>query len=407
LRDRVLSTTTPAPLPHSSAAFVGLPRSATVPLAWRNLVANKSRLFRSAGGIGFAVLLMLMQLGFEQAFFNSALEVIRELDGDIVIQSSHKYAFATRDPFPLSELDAARKVPNVASVRPLYADWFDFFWKSPANGKVFLVRAFGFDPDEPVFLYSDVNDDRSKLKEANTVLVDRRARRFLGMDTGANESELNGAKVKIVGDFALGPDFQSDGTVIMSDRTFASLLRGPAGNPTNLDFGILKVSQGADVASVQQAVRKALPDTVAVFTKPELIAFERKFQADVSSAGPIFAMGTIVGFVVGMLISYQVTYTDLSDQLPQYATLKAMGYRTRYLLRVVLEQAAFNALAGWVPALLLSLLLYYVIGRLALLPLHITGYLIFVSLGLTLGMCLISAAIAVRRVIRADPAEVF
>jgi ABC-type antimicrobial peptide transport system permease subunit len=30
-----------------------------------------------------------------------------------------------------------------------------------------------------------------------------------------------------------------------------------------------------------------------------------------------------------------------------------------------------------------------------------------VSLGLTLGMCLVSAAIAVRRVIRADPAEVF
>ena len=94
-----------------------------------------------------------------------------------------------------------------------------------------------------------------------------------------------------------------------------------------------------------------MPDTIAVFTKPELIEFERKFQADVSSAGPIFAMGTIVGFVVGMLISYQVTYTDLSDQLPQYATLKAMGYRTGYLLRVVFEQAAFNALAGWVPAL--------------------------------------------------------
>jgi len=118
-------------------------------------------------------------------------------------------------------------------------------------------------------------------------------------------------------------------------------------------------------------------------------------------------MGTIVGFVVGMLISYQVTYTDLSDQLPQYATLKAMGYRTGYLLRVVFEQAAFNALAGWVPALLLSLLLYYVIGRLALLPLHMTARVMLVSLGLTLGMCLISAAIAVGRVITADPAEVF
>jgi putative ABC transport system permease protein len=76
-------------------------------------------------------------------------------------------------------------------------------------------------------------------------------------------------------------------------------------------------------------------------------------------------------------------------------------------MRVVFEQAAFNALAGWVPALLLSILLYYVIGRVALLPLHMTMRVTLVSLGLTLGMCLVSAAIAVRRVITADPAEVF
>jgi len=378
------------------------PRS--VPLAWRNLVANKRRLLRSASGIGFAVLLMLMQLGFEQAFFDSSLEVIRGLDGDILIESVHKYQFATRDPFPMSDLDTARKVTGVASARPFYADWFDFFWKNPTDGKVFLVRAFGFNPDEPVILFPDVNTNREKLQEANAVLVDRRARRFLGMDTAATETEINGAKTKIVGGFALGPDFVSDGTVVMSDRTFASLLHGAA---TDVDVGVIKVHPGEDPKVVQRALRNALPATIAVFTKPELIEFERKFQAAVSSAGPIFAMGTIVGFVVGMLISYQVTYTDLADQLPQYATLKAIGYRTGYLLRVVLEQAAFNALAGWIPALLVSILLYRIIGRAALLPLHMTGKIMLVSLGLTLGMCLISAAIAAGRVIRADPAEVF
>ena len=375
-----------------------------MPLAWRNLVDNKERLLRSAAGIGFAVLLMLMQLGFEQAFFDSALEVIRGLDGDILIQSVHKYQFATRDPLPMADLDTARKVTGVASARPLYADWFDFFWKNPTDGKVFLVRAFGFNPDEPVFLFPDVNTNREKLREANAVLVDRRARRFLGMDTAATETEINGVKAKIVGGFALGPDFVSDGTEIMSDRTFASLLHSTA---PGVDVGVIKVHPGEDPMVVQRALRKALPATIAVFTKPELIEFERKFQAAVSSAGPIFAMGTIVGFVVGMLISYQVTYTDLADQLPQYATLKAIGYRTGYLLRVVFEQAAFNALAGWISALLVSILLYRIIGQAALLPLHMTAKIIFVSLGLTLGMCLISAAIAVGRVIKADPAEVF
>jgi len=396
----------PSPQRHRPGLAAGLqPKS--VPLAWRNLLANKPRLFRSASGIGFSVLLMLMQLGFEQAFFDSSLEVIRGLDGDILVQSIHKYQFATRDPFPRAVLDTAGKVPGVTSVRPLYVDWFDFFWKNPFDGKVFLVRAFGFDPDQPVFSFPEVNANREKLKDANTVLIDRRARRFLGMDRDPAEAELNDSKVKIAGSFALGPDFQSDGTVIMSDRTFASLLRGPAGNLSEVDLGVIEVSSGEDVAAVRQALSKALPNTVAIFTKPQLIEFERKFQADVSSAGPIFWMGTIVGFVVGMLISYQVTYTDLADQLPQYATLKAIGYRTGYLLRVVLEQAACNALAGWVPAWLVSIVLYYFIGRLALLPLRMSVNVTLVSLGLTVGMCLISAVFAVKRVIQADPAEVF
>src|ERR1041385_6202111 len=98
-------------------------------------------------------------------------------------------------------------------------------------------------------------------------------------------------------------------------------------------------------------------------------------------------MGTIVGFVVGMLISYQIIFTDLSDQLPQYATLKGMGYGNFYLVRVVIGQAALSALAGYVPAWLLCLLVYRVIGEIALLPLHMTLELTLLSLGLTLGMC--------------------
>jgi putative ABC transport system permease protein len=241
------------------------------------------------------------------------------------------------------------------------------------------------------------------------VLVDRRARPFLGMAGDARETEINGRTVRIVGSFALGPDFMSNGTVMMSDQTFAGLLTGNRDNPAALpvEFGIVKAQPGADLAAVQQALAAALPSEVRVLSKPQLIAFERAFQADLSSAGPIFWMGTFVGFIVGMLISYQVIYTDLSDQLPQYATLKGMGYETSYLVRMVFEQAALSAIVAYVPAWLLCLLVYYVIGVLALLPLHMTLALTLLSLALTLGMCLLAAGLAIRRVVAADPAEVF
>lgn len=373
-----------------------------VPLAWYNLVAKKPRLIRSSAGIGFAVLLMLMQLGFAAAFFNSSLMILRALDADLVIESTHKYCFTAQQPFAPELVAKAGAVPGVKSASPLYADWYDTFWKNPFDGKVFLVRAFAFDPDQPVFRFPEVAAQARKLAAADSVLIDRRARPFLGMDRAPAASEINGRKVRVVGSFVLGPDFQSDGTVITSAQTFRKLFPG-----TGVEAGIIKLAPGADRNSVIARLKAALPRDIAVLTKAQTLDREEKFQAAVSSAGPIFAMGTIVGFVVGMLISYQVIATDLSEQLPQYATLKAMGYRRFALIGTVLEQAGLSALAGWVPAFVVSLALYRLIAEVALIPLAMSLGIALLSLALTLGMCLVSAALAVRRVLTADPAEVF
>jgi putative ABC transport system permease protein len=417
----------------ASQAIARVTGMRSVPLAVRNLVANKRRLVRSSAGIGFAVLLMLVQLGFERGFFNSSLAMVRQLDADLVIISASKYQFRSRDPFAASTLDSVTGVAGVASVAPLYAAWQDFFWKDPASDKVYLVQVFAFDPDRPVFLSPEIREQGARLNAADSVIVDRRARSFLGMASAAGNTEINGRIVHIVGSFAIGPDFMSDGTVMMSEATFARLLPGareqpriqlvagnwlspgarpPPANPEKpaavpVEFGLVKIRPGEDVAHVQQALAAALPPEIRVLTKPQLVTLERDFQADLSSAGPIFWMGTVVGFVVGLLISYQIIYTDLSDQLPQYATLKGMGYNNGYLVRVVIEQAALSGLAGYVPAWLLCLVVYRVIGTIALLPLQMTLSLTLLSLGLTLGMCVLSALLAIRRVIAADPAEVF
>src|SRR5207248_9984549 len=95
-----------------------LPNTRFVPLAWRNLVANKARLVRSSAGIGFAVMLMLVQLGFERGFFNASLGMIRQLDGDLFVMRASKYRFGAEDPFARRDLDAAPGVTGVASVAP-------------------------------------------------------------------------------------------------------------------------------------------------------------------------------------------------------------------------------------------------------------------------------------------------
>jgi putative ABC transport system permease protein len=385
-------------------------RRGEVPLAWRNAVSDPRRLLRSTSGIAFAVLLMLLQLGFRGAFLDSALEVIRSIDGDIVLTSATKFRFGYKDSFSRRQLYAARGVEGVEWARPIYGEWTRSLWRNPQTNKTYNLQVLAFDPDQPVFLFPELEGRLLDLRQPDTAFADSRARRFVGLAQEGTETELARRKLRIIGNFRLGPDFTTDGTLLTSDRTFLKFfaLRPPEEvQPPDVEFGIIKVKPGRNVDDVQRALRQVLPLSVVVRTKSELIGLEIAFQNDVSPVGPIFLLGTFIGFVVGMMISYQILYTDLSDQLSQYATLKAMGYDGRYLIRVVLQQASFYGLVGFGPALAVGIGLFHVIGEIALLPMRMTPGIALGSLVLTLTMCVLSGALAVRRVLALDPAEVF
>ena len=381
-----------------------------VPLGWRILTADNARLARSASGIAFAIVLMLIELGFRNAFVDSAVDIVRKLDGDIVITSSSKYQFAKKAPFSRRQIYEARAVVGVASVRPLYAEWTNSVWKNPTDNTTYALQVLGFDPDQPVFLMPEVTAKLAELRQPDTIITDSRARRFVGRAGPGVVSEIARTEVRVIGQASVGPDFSSDGTIIMSDRNFIKLLgalpphRGDLPDP---EIGVVRVLSGHDPRAVQQSLRAALPSNVAVLTKAELVDQESKFQSEISGVGPIFGAGTLIGFAVGMMICYQILQTEIADQFSQYATLKAMGYRNRYLTKVVLQQAVFYGLAGYLPAWAVTVALYDVVAAVSLLPLHMTVTLTVMSLGLTIGMCVVSALVAVRRVIRADPAEVF
>jgi putative ABC transport system permease protein len=390
--------------------FAGSSLRSGVPLAWRNICAEKRRLLRSSSGIAFAVLLILLQLGFRNAFLDSALEVIRKIDGDIFLTSTTKFRFGRKDPFSRRQLYAARAVEGVEGARPIYAEWMTSSWKNPQTHKAYNVQVLAFDPDQPVFLFPEISEHIRELKQPDTALSDRRARRFLGLQPSGAVTELARRDIRIVGAISLGPDFTTDGTMITSDRTFLKLFsphKLEEGELADVEFGVIKVRPGYLIEGVQRTLQQAMPANVSVLTKAELLGTEMKFQNRVSPVGPIFMIGTAIGFVVGMMITYQILYTDLSDQLAQHATLRAMGYENSYLVRVVLEQATLYGLVGFLPAFALGTVLYHVIGEIALLPLRMTAGIMLGTLALTLGMCVLSGLLAVRRVLAADPAEVF
>ena len=114
-----------------------------------------------------------------------------------------------------------------------------------------------------------------------------------------------------------------------------------------------------------------------------------------------------MGFIVGCVIVYQILYSDVSDHLPEYATLMAMGYPLRELLSVVMREGLMLALVGYLPASIAGEALYVLIRSSTQLPVGMSferASLVFI---LILLMCLFSAAIAMKRLADADPAEIF
>lgn len=386
------------------------PVRSSVPLARRAVLADGRALARSAAGIGFAVLLILVQLGFRSAFLDSALQIIRHLDGQLFLVSPNKFRWGRSDPFPRRRLEEALAVPGVASANPLYAEYRLSVWKDPQDRQSHAVQVLAFDPDRPVLAFPEVEAHLADLRRPDTVMVDSNGRRFLGEPCAGLWSELADRRVEIVGTFAMGPDFTIDGTILTSDRTFFDLFPDKNGPDTGLsaaEVGILKLAPGADRGRIQAELRRVLPDDVLVLDRDQMLDREIAFQSVVSPVGPIFGLGIGIGFVVGIVISYQILFTALSDQLPLFAMLKAIGYDNRYVLRVVLAQALFYACVGFVPAFLISLGLFSAIGEIALIPMRMSIGIAVLSLALTLLMCLVSGILAVRRVMSADPAEVF
>lgn len=144
-----------------------------------------------------------------------------------------------------------------------------------------------------------------------------------------------------------------------------------------------------------------------MLTKPDAIAREEQFWKWSTPIGSVFLTGLIIGFVVGVIICYQIIYSDIADHMGEFATLKAMGYGNGYLIRFVLEESVYLSVLAFIPGLLISLVLYYGVGYFTGLLMELTpglGLLVFL---LTLAMCAVSGSLAMRKVLAADPADLF
>lgn len=378
-------------------------------LSWLQLRKEPFRLMVAIAGISFANLLMFLQMGFRGALFSSAVELHDSLNGEIMMMSSRSRALISLDRFTERRLYQALGVEGVQSVSPVYLNSIP--WRNPENNETWEIYAIGINPEHQVINLPEVQANQTKLREPDTTLFNASSRREFGaiaarFERGeAIQTEINEREVRIRGLFRLSPTFGINGYLITSDLNFLRIAQFRTKGL--IDIGVIKLEPDANVQRVLQELRSRLPNDVKVLTKEDYKKAEVAFWNASTPVGYTFDLGVVIAFIVGAVIVYQILYADVTDHLPEYATLKAIGFRDRYLLTVVFQEALILASLGFIPGIAISLGVYQITRLATSLPMAMdVGRVLFVFV-LTNAMCAFSAAVAVRKLQTVDPADIF
>jgi putative ABC transport system permease protein len=372
-----------------------------VPLAWRILTDDKRRTALALIGIFMAILLVFVELGFFYAVPRGGLLLYDNMRFDLLLASNQYEYQAQPGAFPLGELEKVRSSPDVAETTPIYFGVAK--WKSGEGDLWPDVFMIGYDPASHIFIPDSINRQTAVLARVDSVLVDSSTRPIFGpLDTG-RVVEIDDRKVTIGGQYALGTGFMGLGVALASTANFARLF--PQRGSTIVNLGAIRLKAGVDpdrAAGVLQKLTGA-----RIFTRQELEAHETAYWTTRTSVGIIFGSGLLISLVVGIMIVYQIVSTQVGRQLPQFATLKAIGYRDRALAATVSAMSLLIVIAGFIPALAAAFGLYSLIRQKTLLPVMMSEMRLLAVFAASLGMAVISALLSVWVLRRADPADVF
>lgn len=248
-----------------------------IPLAWRQLIREKSRMMVVLTGITFADILMFMQLGFQSALYDSAARIHHSVNADLVMISSRSKSLSYMRAFPRRRLYQALSFDGVQSVTPIYVGYRD--WKNPKTSDFRTIFIYGFEPVKPFADVPGLAENIDKIRIKDKILFDQASRLEYGDIVNQFQTnqivttELGNKKIDVVGLFTLGPTFSADGNIITSDSTFLHLF--PDRQAEQINIGLIQIKPNADIKQVAENLKQQLPNDIIIYNKQEFVEFEK------------------------------------------------------------------------------------------------------------------------------------
>jgi putative ABC transport system permease protein len=376
-------------------------------LAWLQLIQQRGHFAAALSGVAFAVTLMFSQIGVRDSLVNASIRLYGHLRGDIIMTSwdYHSRGIPSIARHRFAQVLGAE---GVESCSPLQIGAVQL--RNPENYQEHLITLVGFNPSDDLWDFDDKRKDLDALKEQGAVLFDEKSRGLYGplaqMFTAKAPVPVIAAehRVDIVGLIDLGPGFNNDGYMFSSDATYDGLSMGATSLPV---MGVVRLKPGADPQQVLTRLRGMMPNDVRFVERDQFLEQEKQYWLTQTPVGILFSAILILGLIIGSVVVYQILYSDVISHLPEYATMKAMGYSDRKLFQLVLLQAVYLSIVGFVPGAIFAQAIFILLEKKTLLPFAMTLERSCQVYLLTLAMCGISGAIAMLALRNADPAEIF
>ncbi len=379
------------------------------PLAWRQVTHRPMRLVAAIAGVSFANVLVFFQLGLSGGLYDSQKRPIQRINGELVMVSGRYLYLGEQLNFQRARLSQALGVQGVRAVTPLYIGLSEWLNRDSHQQKQALI--FGLTPENPALRIPELAREPQALQRSDSLYFDTRSKKNAGpvvsvvKDQGSYATELRGVRAVVTGLFTMGVTFAADINLVTSATNFKNYF--PDQSSDDIQMGVIQLEPGVNPLQVKATLDSFLDPSVKVMTIAQLAETEVKYWRRNTSFGIIFGLGVLVGLVVGCIIVYQILYSDVSDHLPEYATLKAMGYDDAFVVAIILQEALILAVLAFWPSLLLSLGLYGFLASSTSLMVVMTTQRAGLVFLFTLAMCSGSGWLATGKLRQLDPADLF
>ncbi len=371
-------------------------------IALRMLFADKLKYIVLVCGLAFAVLLITQQCAIFLGILIRATGPLQNIgQADIWVAGEHTYYIDMVLPMNDRDLYRVRAVPGVQWAEPFF--FFNTIVQLP-DGRFTVVQVVGVDRQtmigQPPKVLTGRLDD---LRIPDAVLLDKKGRRRLKDIQVGDTLRLNDRRAMVVGFCNAKKGLLSKALMY---TTYQNAMRFVPLGRQRMTYILVKVKDGWDIGQISADISRI--EGIHGWTADQMRRRNIDFILRDTSVGLNFAimvgLGTFVGLVVSMATFNQFT----NDNLPHYAVLKAMGARSRTLIGMVVVQSMTVGLIGYGLGVGLAAIFTRTVRNQAdELVAYIPWQLLVVALVPMLLCVSLGAFVALRRVLRLDPATVF